>query len=341
MKNATTLFLVPMLALAVSGCGGGGDGGGTGGTGGGGAVTCSGTTIIANEANDYSFSSTITLPPVKVMPNTEITLDWTDATADIVRHPVDPKKDINSVSVLAWALSLSELETKFNADSTQSRDLNVVPISLDTDGINTTAKLFQFSLSGNPVSPADIMGFLDPTLYPPDSNTFTFMAAAGTVVGEGIHMIQSFQLDPASTNTTVKMTKDSTQLTFSADLTHLTPTGIPAGESAITLDWSQMTTNALGNEFITTKITRALLGHYIETPAELSTDKFLDLEIIATTLYRGDIPTGSTVDFSSLADENGNKFTGIDATGTWIFALQCGGCHNPAPWYLTVLKPCS
>ncbi len=22
-------------------------------------------------------------------------------------------------------------------------------------------------------------------------------------------------------------------------------------------------------------------------------------------------------------------------------ALQCGGCRNPAPWYLSILKPCS
>ena len=38
---------------------------------------------------------------------------------------------------------------------------------------------------------------------------------------------------------------------------------------------------------------------------------------------------------------DGKAFTGISTSGTWIVALRCGSCRNPAPWYLTVLKPCS
>jgi hypothetical protein len=47
------------------------------------------------------------------------------------------------------------------------------------------------------------------------------------------------------------------------------------------------------------------------------------------------------VDFSSLKDKSGNKFSGIDGNGTWLLALQCGGCRNPAPLYLTIFKPCN
>jgi hypothetical protein len=101
-----------------------------------------------------------------------------------------------------------------------------------------------------------------------------------------------------------------------------------------------MKTNALGNTFTPTSITSALLANYTQTPAELEA-KFLDLELIAATLYKTNIDTGTTVDFSSLKDSNGNAFSGIDGTGTWIVALQCGGCRNPAPWYLSILKPCS
>ena len=64
MKNATTLFLVPFLAVAVSACSGssGGDGG---------SVACTGTNLTATAANNYSFSSTLTCPPIAVAPKTE------------------------------------------------------------------------------------------------------------------------------------------------------------------------------------------------------------------------------------------------------------------------------
>ena len=26
--------------------------------------------------------------------------------------------------------------------------------------------------------------------------------------------------------------------------------------------------------------------------------------------------------------------------GTWLLGLTCGNCRNPAPWYMTILKPC-
>jgi hypothetical protein len=350
MKRVETLFFCLGLALSAAACGsnqtGGSGGNGGGGSGGGGgtggsSMKCNASTITANEANDYSFTSTITLPPIKVKPKTELTFDWSQATANITRHTVDPKKDITLIAVLGWSIPLADLEKKMNADSTQSRDLMVVPASLSTDGKSTSAKLFSFSLSGNPIDPTTMIGYFDADFYKPDQNSYTMMASSGTEVGTDITMIQSFLLDPSSTNTTVSMTKDSTQLQFTADLQHLAPTGIPAGKAAISLDWSSVKKNALGNDFITSNITKALIGHYKETPAELSTDKFLSLEDIATELYRGDIPSGSVVDFSALKDSNNKSFSGIDDTGTWLVALQCGGCHNPAPWYLTVLKACT
>ena len=371
MNHVLNLSLALFLAVTMSACSSNGGGGGNGGsstggssssggaggnigssTGGSGSSsggagggtssgTCSGTTVVANEANDYSFTSTITLPPIKVKPNSELTLDWGGVTADISRHAVDPKKDITLVTVLAWDIPLSLLEDEMNKDTAQSRDLVVVPISYPTDGNATSASLFDFTLSGTVVDHATILGYFDADAYPPDANTYTLMASIGTTPGEGIKMIQAFLLDPTSTNTTVKVASDSTQLAFTANLKDLTPTWIPSKQSAITLDWSSMKTNALNNDFTSGKIQRVLVGHYTLTPAELSTDKFLDLETLATELYIGNIKKGSKIDFSSLVDNNNKSFSGITNDGTWLVALQCTSCHNPAPWYLTILKPCS
>ena len=47
-------------------------------------TTCNGATVIAKEANDYAFSSTITLAPVTVKQMSNLTFDWTGVTKDFL-----------------------------------------------------------------------------------------------------------------------------------------------------------------------------------------------------------------------------------------------------------------
>jgi hypothetical protein len=349
LQRTALLAPVLLLALGLSACGGGGDGG-TGGSGGGGGNGVCTTNIMASEANDYSFSSTLTFPPIKVKPKSDLLFDWREVTADFIKHELDPKKDLNTILVFEWDLTVEQLQTKINADTVAARDMTISPpLSYATDGSTTSRKLLEFSFNGSPIGPdglatvEQVMLYFDTSNYDPATHCFTAMAATGDVLGQGTRMIQSFLLDEQSSNTTVTMTRDSTKLDFHADLTNLTPTNIPANTADISLDWSNMHTNALGGDFSgvsLTSITSAFIGHYSETPAELSGDKFLDLELIATTLYRKAVDSGTSVSFSSFKDADGNSFPGIDNTGTWLVGLQCGNCRNPAPWYITVLKPC-
>ena len=371
MKTTAGLSLL-MALFATTGCGGSGGGasgnsgssgtasgssgstsgstggstgtsGSTGGsTGTSGSASC-GASVIANEVNDYSFMSTLMFPPVSVKPMSDLTFDWSGVTTDFIDHPVNVQTDISMVNILMWNLTLSELQTKLNADSLAQMDLTVVPLTLSTTqdgGVVTSADLFSFGFNGMPVTSDEVLPYFDPTMYDPSDHIYTVIVASGTTVGQGARMIQSFVLDPTSTNTAVTVTDMSTTLMYTANLHMLQPTMIPAGKAAITLDWSMMTTNALGNPFTSQSITNALVAHYTQTPAELE-QQFLNLELIATNLYQGGISSGTVVDFSTLQDSNGNRFSGIDATGTWIVALQCGNCRNPAPWYLSILQPCN
>ena len=340
MKTVTTLFLVSFLALAASACGSNGSSGSA-------PVACTGTTLTANEANNYGFKSTITLPPVTVQPRTELLFDWGGFTKDMLGHDINVKPDIKMISIIGWTVSLTDLEAGLNADNLpMNAIIGGVPLSHPTDGSITSAKLFTFGVNGviigttDSFSQSDALDFFDADNYPPATTTYMLMAADKTDPGQGARMLQAFVLDKNSTNTTVKMTADSTKLSYTADLHSLKPTGIPAGQAAITLDWTNMKKNALGATFDATQITRALIGHYTQSVAEIE-KRFLDLEIMNNEIYQGNIPIGTTVDFSALATSNGTKFPGIDTTGTWIVALQCGNCRNPAPWYLSVLKVCT
>jgi len=164
-------------------------------------------------------------------------------------------------------------------------------------------------------------------------------AQTGTnMIGTGIRMLQSFELDPSSSNTTVSLTNSSTTLTYSANLHSLHPTGVPANTANLTLDWSQIQTNALGQPFEPTAIANAIVGHYTQTPAELES-QFLNLQTIATDLYKAEIPYGSVLDFTKLKTDSDKSFPGVDSSGTWLVALICTNCRNPAPYYLTILQP--
>jgi hypothetical protein len=223
----------------------------------------------------------------------------------------------------------------------------VPPLSFATDGRTTSAHLLDFKFNGSPigelVSVEQVMLFFDAREYDPSTHVFTVMAATGSILGQGTRMIQSFLLDPTSTNTLVAMTAESARLDFRADLTRLAPTTIPAGQARIGFDWGKMQINALGGDFSeynAERITSAFIGHFRESPSELSGDKFLALDEIATALYRMDVNSGTSLDFSEFETSDGRSFTGIDSTGTWLFGLECGDCRNPAPWYITVLEPC-
>jgi hypothetical protein len=128
-------------------------------------------------------------------------------------------------------------------------------------------------------------------------------------------------------------------LTYDANLSTLTPTNIPAGVNNILVDWTDMELNAMGREFIGTNIFEVLVAKYTETPEELA-QNFLQIENIAEEMYRGDVLAGRELPLTELTKEDGTPFAGISSDGTWIMALICGLCANPAPWYITILKPC-
>jgi hypothetical protein len=290
--------------------------------------------------NNYAFSSTITLPPVNVAPMSNLTFDWSGLTRDFQGHPLAPATDLGTAVMMIWALPLAEFQTKLNADELYTADLVVSPpLNLPLAG-QTSGQLYDFLVNGTAVTPEMFDLYFDASIYTPANSTFIVGVQTGLDLGRQIRMLQAFNLDPSSSVTNVALTDTSTRLTYAANLHSLSMTGVPVGTPTLTLDWSQMQTNALGAEFKEGYVTSAIVGHFTQTPAELEA-KFLDLDRIAVAYYRADIAAGSVLDFTTLRDASGGSFPGIDDSGTWMVGLICGNCRNPAPWYMTILKTCS
>jgi hypothetical protein len=310
------------------------------------SVTCTNGTIVANEANDYSFTSALMLHATKVKPNSNLTFNWSGVTKDFLGQPINAQNDLNAIFLLLVSLPSSTLEMQLNNDTFASSSIVIPgppPSYLPTGGVTTMTLYDNFVSANGPIDQSMAAPYLDATTYTPSNSTFVIAAQTGTsMIGNGIRMMQSFELDPSSSNTTVTLTNTSTTLTYKANLHDLHPTGVPVGKADLTLDWSQLSTNALGvalNDSTRTNIGAAIVGHYNKTVAELES-QFLDLRTLATELYTADIVSGTTLDFTTLVDsKSGGSFPGIDSTCTWLVGLICTPCRNPAPYYLTVLVP--
>ena len=67
-----------------------------------------------------------------------------------------------------------------------------------------------------------------------------------------------------------------------------------------------------------------------------------DIELIATNLYDIKLPGGRTADLAKATErKTGETFPGFarTETGTWMLALTCSKCQNPAPVLLTIIEP--
>lgn len=350
MKENARIFgvLALVVALSAASCGGDtGDGNnntGTGGNSGGNSCEARGNDatgkllVKANATNNYKFSSTLSISSSPTASRTELTFDWSALSKDFIGHAVKVPDDIDMITLLLWKLSHADLEKKLNDDALSQSDLTAIS-NFYTSKTKSTAGLFEFTVFRQPIDREMILTYLDATAYDPAQYTYTLMVQTGEESGKGTRMLKAFKPDTSNTTTKVTIDNQSTTLQYTADLHSLQKTRIPAGKADITFDWTDMKLNAMGNEFVPTMIGEVLVGRYTETAAELES-KFLDLELMAEDMYRGTVVTGSTLALSELKTTAGKAFTGIDDSSTWVVALRCATCSNPAPWYLSVLQTC-
>lgn len=335
----TVILLI--LTYLMSGCGNDDDDGTDTGECGNLVDNGDGTYYLALVDNmDYSFSSTLDIQSTRVKSLSDITYDWSGLTQDMLGNDIDPMLDIAMITIVLWELSEDVLMDKLNDDDWAMKDI-VAPGMIYTYNDTTSANYFSLlSGGGLPMTEEELLEFVDTETFAPEDHTYSIMLSTGTTLGQDASMLAFFNLDPDETNTEVFITNGSTDLEYTVDLNSLTKAAIPAETSAIVVDWTEsLELNALGQEFIPTAITEAMLAHYPDLSTQDLEEDFLHLEELAETIWRAEIPAGTSVELSELLDD-GSSFSGIDENGTWIFALMCGACSNPAPWFITVFETC-
>ncbi|HEX5100379.1 MAG TPA: hypothetical protein VFV94_12805 [Polyangiaceae bacterium] len=295
------------------------------------------TTLIASPEQNYEFASAYRIPPVLVKPESDILFDWSGVTTDFRGRPLD-LDTVDMVEIALWQMTLEEFEQALN-DDTLANPI-VIGHILVSDGVRS-ASVFDLTVPAGALDEKTIVNYLNASYYPPANHLYSVMVAHGEDYGQGTYMLGTFQLDPDSTNTTVDITSTSTVIDFSAHIASRPATYVPPGVGAMTIDWTDMEVTAAGNQFLPSSITQVRIASYDQSPELLEGEYFGRLDEIAVEMFEGTVDTGTTFPLEQATTNTGKPFAGIDATHTWLLALSCGACQNPAPWYLTVLKPCT
>lgn len=307
-------------------------------------ATCS-EQLIITDATNYSFSNTLNVEMTTLKDATDLTFDWSEVTTDLFGKPLDPVVDVDLVLVSLWGMTPTELEQNLRIDN--------LPLSVNKGAITSypedsfaSQTLLNFDLLGEPLDEAEIWTRFDTSdpqfQYPQDTHTFMLMLSTGTLLGKGARMLSFFNLDPGAEQTTLAVTNESTKLDYSVSLTTAEPVSVPTGTGTLNIEWGEMSTNALGNPYIGTQITEAVVAHYPDRTLEELEAQFLNLEELAGGWWSAEVTAGTSIGLETLVDDAGMAFPGIDAQGVWLVALFCTkNCGNPAPWSITILEPCA
>ncbi len=285
--------------------------------------------ISLGDAHNYSFHGVLDGPSVPLAELQDVTLSWSGLTHDLLCHDLDPVADIDNIALMIFPdLTEAEVEQGLADDSLSQVDLGAY-LSFEP-GDATDVSLTDLTFFG---TDADI----EEQFYE-GHGAWLIALTTGTTIGVGARSIAFLTPTAGETATRGEITGGCDVLDATVDLQSLQPVPI-AADGPWNIDWSALTTNMGGNPFDPLLVSEIMVARYDLDLPQLQ-EQFLDLELITDDLWLGPHAAGTSTDLSTLTRvTDGAAFPGFSADGTWLFALRCGTCANPAPLFLTVLEP--
>lgn len=302
-----------LLALALSACtGAGGDDSAAP------VVTCS--DCVLNDANNYSWQGALDVEAWDLAAGENVHLSWDDLHHDLYGGSIEPT-DVDRVVLLAMTqLTPDDVRQAIADDDLLMSDAS---LTVFCDPTGTSCDLADFELFGNDLVVEDY--FVE--------GTGTWLAALLTE-DDTFASVGLLVPDDASELTSVAFSDETATLTLDVDLQSLTPVVVDPG-TPLTLDWTGLTVDGVGNSLFVDSIDTVLVGRFDLSVEEME-QQVNALEDLADPLWTLEV-TEPRADLSLLVGDT--PFQGIDADGTWLVALYCGSCLNPAPRFVTLLQP--
>lgn len=298
--------------------------------------------IELTDKMNYVFHSSLSAVTTPVRPNSDVTFDWSTATVDMLGRTFDPLADVDMMQLMLWRYDKAGFLAGINREELDTSRL-VAMGYCDAQHLRTHCSFSDLlAPAGSPIAPETLSRYVDPASYAPGQHVWVIMLATGKVFGRGTRLLAFFQPTDGETNDQVRLGNDSTTLSYTVDLASLDPILLPPHVGDIVLSWSEdtpLTKTATGAEWIPTFITDVVVAHYLGFGVADLERQFLLLRDLASEQYAARLSAGQELALARLTDQAGSPFPGVDDTGIWLFSLNCSSCRNPAPWFLSILRP--
>lgn len=302
------------------------------------AAGCNKTeTVVLTDAMNYAFVSTISADAVQIPSGEDAVVDWSGLTRDILGTEMDPTTEVTQVNLVLFGdLTRDEVLEAINNDELRQSDVAAFAEYVVQDG-ETSARLSQFSAMGTPVVPSqNVVAGMGTFL----ASVVTTQTLGAVCEGEAkerdvYRMFQFFDPTEGAQAAEITITSTSATLDYDVDIDGVEPIRVSNAKD-YEFDWSELTQNGADHEIELSDIDELLLGSYQETIDALEQD-FLQVENLADTKYEADVE-GVGSETVSYITQCGDAFPGFDNGETWLLALRCTTCVNPAPPFVGVVE---
>lgn len=293
--------------------------------------------VVIHDENNYSSTSTLTIPTIQTAQKTDLTFTWDGIVKNLLCHT---SGSIDNVAFLKIGnMTQADVEKKLAVGA-----LNPNQVAVYAEYHTATAGDGGTRATSAILSKFDYYDTFNPLTDYVESTTVQYMMlfTTGTVLSVGAQSMVFIQPSSASSNTMVSA-PDACAGSFLDFVPTLSPMAVSipvAGPWKI--DWSQITKDNFGNplDFSQTKLDKVEVGFFQgKQPSDVQAD-FLNVEQDATSLYTFGVPAGQKYVDLGAGEADGGAFPGFASTdGTWAAAVLCGTCSIPAPIVFTILEP--
>ena len=280
---------------------------------------CGGETIIyLTDVDNHTATRDLDIPVESVEPQTDWEINWSSVGSDL-----RCQKDLVAepwLNMIQSPLTTEELQEKLDTNSLKQADQTGY-VELELTGTCSPALASEMGFFGSAVDTET--GLLD-------GYTYLLLFSDGGL-GELERILSMAILDPATDSTSVITLEDGCgMLDVGAEFSP--PVSL---RQATVLDWSGLTTDALGNPLDPDDINTLQVGYFSDlSPEDLEADYFM-LESLVTQRWEITVEGQTTVSRAKLAELD--RFDVSDGNGTWLLSLDCSGCFPSTPLFLAVI----
>ena len=281
-----------------------------------------GLVLLSSEQN-YAFDSSLAVSSQSIASGVDAQVDWSGLTQDQLGKEVD-LEDVDQLIIVRFEeLSQEDVLEKASVDCLQQKDITGV-VEFFPEEAQSTAHLSDFQLIGYNVDPAEQF----------QEGMGTFLLSAYTEGVPGVRMLTFVEPKATSDSDVVLLTSESAAVTYSVDL--MVGERLPLDTTS--LDWAKLEVPTDCGFFPINKYDWLMIARYSDNSLDDLEADFLRVDELADDVWNADIEGRSTFDLLGMTSENGTAFEGFDRDATWLVALRCSTCSNPAPPFLALVE---